>query len=187
MVAALGWGPLARALGGIAAAIGLGALFGLPYCVAFAITVALPAWWLGHLALLGRPVDRHGTWQRRRAGRASARMVSGRPRPALDRGLCRADHDRCVADARHRRRHHHRVASQCAACMRSSCALTGTPTGEIDQLVDCARDDRGGCRHRSSPMMTLTLNLWLAAKITATSGRLQPPWPDVTSAASCRR
>src|SRR3954454_15378979 len=56
MVAALGWGPLAATIGGIAAASGLGLLFGLPYCVAFVVTVALPAWWLGHLALLGRPV-----------------------------------------------------------------------------------------------------------------------------------
>src|SRR3954464_2654353 len=57
MVAALGWGPLGASIGGIAAAIGLGAIFGLPYCIAFALTVALPAWWLGHLALLGRPVS----------------------------------------------------------------------------------------------------------------------------------
>ena len=56
MVAALGWGPLSATIGGIAAAIGLGAIFGLPYCIAFVVTVALPAWWLGHLALLGRPV-----------------------------------------------------------------------------------------------------------------------------------
>src|SRR6478735_11376416 len=54
MVAAIGWGPLSAAIGGIAATIGLGALFGLPYCIAFAITVALPAWWLGHLVLLSR-------------------------------------------------------------------------------------------------------------------------------------
>src|SRR5258706_7204999 len=32
-------------------------------------------------------------------------------------------------------------------------------------------------------MMTLTLNLWLAARITATSGRLHRPWPDLKSAA----
>jgi len=32
-------------------------------------------------------------------------------------------------------------------------------------------------------MMTLTLNLWLAAKIMATSGRLHRPWPDLKSAA----
>src|ERR1700709_971018 len=56
MVAALGWGPLCATIGGIAAATGLGAIFGIPYCIAFVLTVALPAWWLGHLALLGRPV-----------------------------------------------------------------------------------------------------------------------------------
>src|SRR5476649_1281351 len=61
MVAALGWGPLAATVGGIAAASGLGAIFGLPYCIAFALMVALPAWWLGHLALLGRPVDNSGS------------------------------------------------------------------------------------------------------------------------------
>src|SRR3954462_11429590 len=56
MVTALGWGPLDATIGGIPAAVGLGAMFGLPYCIAFVLTVALPAWWLGHLALLGRPV-----------------------------------------------------------------------------------------------------------------------------------
>ena len=72
MVAALGWGPLSATIGGIAAAIGLGAIFGLPYCIAFAVTVALPAWWLGHLALLGRPIDqRHLVGQWRRAGCAA--------------------------------------------------------------------------------------------------------------------
>src|SRR5215204_695703 len=60
MVAAIGWGPLGAAIGGISATIGLGVLFGLPYCIAYAITVALPAWWLGHLAMLGRPVDNAG-------------------------------------------------------------------------------------------------------------------------------
>ena len=54
MVAGLGWGPIAATIGGIAAASGLGLMFGLPYCIAFVLTVALPAWWLGHLALLGR-------------------------------------------------------------------------------------------------------------------------------------
>src|SRR5436190_20964342 len=57
MVAALGWGPTGAAIGGIAAGTGLGAIFGLPYLMAFILTVALPAWWLGHLALLGRPVS----------------------------------------------------------------------------------------------------------------------------------
>src|SRR5882724_5626336 len=49
MVAALGWGPLAAAIGGMAAALSVGALFCVAHCVAFALAVALPAWWLGHL------------------------------------------------------------------------------------------------------------------------------------------
>src|SRR4030081_1982277 len=61
MMAALGWGPLSATIGGISAAIGLGAIFGLPYCIAFAVTVALPAWWLGHLVLLGRPLPHTGS------------------------------------------------------------------------------------------------------------------------------
>src|SRR5438445_6896984 len=56
MVAALGWGPISATIGGIVAATGLGAIFGLPYCIAFAVTIALPAWWLVHLALLARPM-----------------------------------------------------------------------------------------------------------------------------------
>ena len=85
MVAAIGWGPLSATIGGIAAAIGLGAIFGLPYCIAFVVTVALPAWWLGHLALAGAAADRrHLAGQRCVAGRARSGMVSGRPHPALD-------------------------------------------------------------------------------------------------------
>src|SRR4051794_17166706 len=56
MVAALGWGPLAATIGVIPAASALGLVFGLPYFIAFVVTLALPAWWLGLLALLGRPV-----------------------------------------------------------------------------------------------------------------------------------
>ena len=85
MVAALGWGPLSATIGGIARSDGLGAIFGLPYCIAFVVTVALPAWWLGHLALLGRPIDRRRLVEQRcLAGGARSGMVSGRPHPALD-------------------------------------------------------------------------------------------------------
>ena len=85
MVAALGWGPLSASIGGIAAAIGLGAIFGLPYCIAFVIMVALPAWWLGHLALLGRPMATGAPSDNGAAPVApDSGMVSGRPHPALD-------------------------------------------------------------------------------------------------------
>ena len=76
MVAAIGWGPLSATIGGIAAATGLGAIFGLPYCIAFAVMVALPAWWLGHLALLGRPVA-HQRFAGQRRSRRLRRIWNG--------------------------------------------------------------------------------------------------------------
>ncbi|MBV9532640.1 MAG: hypothetical protein JO283_16660, partial [Bradyrhizobium sp.] len=55
MVVAIGWGPVWAAMGGIVAAIGLGATFGFADFIAYAIAVAMPACWLGRLCLLGRP------------------------------------------------------------------------------------------------------------------------------------
>ena len=90
MVAAIGWGPLSAAIGGVAAAIGLGVLFGLPYCHRLCVTVGAA----GLVARPSRPARPAGgrmprlpaTAPRRRARRG---MVSGRPHAALDRRLCR--------------------------------------------------------------------------------------------------
>ena len=180
MVAALGWGPLAATIGGIAAASGLGLMFGLPYCIAFVVTVALPAWWLGHLALLGRPIADPGSRQRRRACRACHGMVSGRPHPALDRRLCDADHDRRHADARHRRRDDHGVA-ETRPDANSRRPRNAAPSGDTERWVS-ALAIIAPAAAAIVAMMTLTLNLWLAGKITATSGRLHRPWPDLKSA-----
>ena len=51
-------------------------------------------------------------------------------------------------------------------------------TGEIEQWID-ALVTIAPAAAAIVAMMTLTLNLWLAARITATSGRLHRPWPDL--------
>src|SRR6201995_2769958 len=56
LVIALGWGPLSATIASAAASFALAAIFGIPYGIGYVISVALPAWWLGHLLLLGRPV-----------------------------------------------------------------------------------------------------------------------------------
>jgi Predicted membrane protein (DUF2232) len=174
MVAALGWGPLSATIGGIAAAIGLGAIFGLPYGVAFAVTVALPAWWLGHLALLGRPLPASPAptanpvpleWYP--VGRillwiavfatittSATLLAMGSDGPAITRTM------RSMVTS-------FLVAAGVAATDRG-----------IDTLVTIAP-----AAAALVAMMTLTLNLYLAAKITATSGRLHRPWPDLKTAA----
>src|ERR1700730_7225649 len=57
-----------------------------------------------------------------------------------------------------------------------------TLTGETDQLID-ALVTIAPAAAAIFATTTLTLNVWLAAKITATSGRLHRPWPDLNSAA----
>jgi hypothetical protein len=173
MVAALGWGPLSATIGGIAAATSLAAIFGPPYGLAFAVTIALPAWWLGHLALLGRP-------------------LAANPAPAADplplewypvgRILLWIAVFATVT-----------TAATLLAMGSDGPAITATMRAAVTsflQAAGVAATERGvdalvtiaPAAAAVVAIMTLTLNLWLAAKITATSGRLHRPWPDLKSA-----
>ncbi|UPK39715.1 hypothetical protein IVB18_22315 [Bradyrhizobium sp. 186] len=180
MVASIGWGPLCASIGGIGAAIGLGALFGVPYCIAFAVTVALPAWWLGHLALLSRPaasitpaaateppvepgiewypVGRILLWI---AGFATLTTIAA----LLTLGT---DADSIIDTLRR-------------GLMRILRATDPQAAGEAGPFVD-ALVRIAPAAATIVAMMTLTLNLWLSAKVTATSGRLRRPWPDLMTA-----
>jgi hypothetical protein len=180
MMAALGWGPLSATIGGIAAAIGLGAIFGLPYCIAFVITVALPAWWLGHLALLGRPIDN---------GAASGNGASP-VAPALEwypvgRILLWITAFAALTTMAALLTLGTDAAAITGALRRGLLRIIGprdaAPTGEAEQWID-ALVTIAPAAAAIVAMMTLTLNVWLAAKITATSGRLHRPWPDLKSA-----
>lgn len=175
MVACLGWGPITASIGGIAAASSLGLLFGMPYLAAFVLAVALPAWWLGHLALLGRPVS------------AGTPAVNGAPAIApvtewypigrlmlwtagfaalttmaalLTLGF---DGDTIVASLKR-------------ALMRIMEQRSGS--SDMDQVVT-ALVAIAPSAAAIVAISTLTLNLWLAGRIAATSGRLPRPWPDL--------
>jgi hypothetical protein len=180
MVAALGWGPLAATIGGIAAASGLGLMFGLPYCIAFAIMAALPAWWLGHLALLGRPIAGPG------AGNGAVQAAPAMEWYPVGRillwiatfavlttaaALLTLGTDAEIITGTLRR-----------GLLRLLSPRDGTsPSDKIEQVIN-ALVFIAPSAAAIVFMMTLTLNLWLAAKITATSGRLRRPWPDLKSA-----
>src|SRR6202000_1328945 len=60
MVIALGWGPLSAAIASAAASFALASIFGIPSGIGYVIGVALPAWWLGHLAVLVRAAPSSG-------------------------------------------------------------------------------------------------------------------------------
>ena len=174
MVAALGWGPLGATIGGIAAATVLGTIFGLPYCIAFVLATALPAWWLGHLALLGRPLAA-GTQPANDAaalewypvGRILLWIVIFATIMTTAMLLTMGSDGPSITGT---------MRSAWAHLLES---VDVTPTDrKLDALVTIAP-----AAAVILVTMTLTLNLWLAAKITATSGRLHRPWPDLRSAA----
>jgi hypothetical protein len=175
MVAALGWGPLAATIGGIGAATGLGAIFGLPFCIAFVLMMALPAWWLGHLGLLGRPIA-NGT----SSGNGAAPVVPALEWYPVGRILLW-------------------ISGFAVLITMASLLTLGTDAAAITQTLRTGLLQILGPRvtasgdeimqridtwvaiapavGANSTMTMLTLNFWLAAKITATSGRLHRPWP----------
>jgi hypothetical protein len=176
MVAAIGWGPLCAAIGGLAATAALGAIFGLPLCAAFAIGVALPGWWLGHLVLLGRPAVDHSTpaaapdsqdleWYP--VGRILLWIVAFATLATFALLLTRGGDAVSIMESLK-----HDLEQLLAAF-----AITAD-----DQVIDALVAIMPICAVIGS-FVVLTLNLWLAAKIAATSGRLRRPWPDLRTTA----
>ena len=181
MVAAIGWGSLSAIIGGIGAAIGLGAIFGLPHGIAFVVMVALPAWWLGHLALLGRPVT-NGTSSGNGALPVAPDLewypigsillwLSGFATLITVAALLSLGPDfASVTDALRR--------GWLLILSRRDAAATGGTEQLVDALVTITP-----AAAAMGFMIMLSLNLWLAAKIAATSGRLHRPWPDLKNTA----
>lgn len=177
MVAAIGWGPLCATIGGIGASTVLGSIFGLPYCITFAIAVALPAWWLGHLALLGRPT----------ANGVPSSDGAGPVAPVLEwypvgRILLWISVSAALTTTVALLALGTDAVSITSGLRRGLLMMIGpsdaTATGEIEQLVSTlVKIMPAGAA--IGAMMMLTLNLWLAAKTTAMSGRLHRPWPDL--------
>ncbi len=176
MVSALSWGPLCASIGGIVAATGLGAIFGLPYCISFALMVAVPAWWLGHLAMLGRvataPADMSGTadqivWYP--VGRILLWIAGFAALTTIAALLTLGTEASAITDAL-------RQFLLRLTMLRGSAPVSDAEQWIIDALVNIAPPMAA-----MIAMPTLAINLWLAGKITATSGRLHRPWPDLMS------
>lgn len=172
MVAALGWGPVYAAIGGIAAAVGLGAIFGFSYCIAFVVAVALPAWWLGHLVLLGRPTadaETSGptpTLEWYPLGRLLLWIAALATLTTFSALLTLGTDAATITDILHK------------ALARILNSADAPVAAETDQLID-AMIKIAPAAAAMFAVMTLGFNLWLAGKITVTSGRLRRPWPDL--------
>lgn len=179
MVASIGWGPLAGAIGGIAAACGIALLFGLPYAISYVLMAALPAWWLSHLIMLGRPVENAAP-----AGNGATPAAPAMEWYPPGRLLLWIAGFGCITtlaaliplgtDA-----------AEVAASMREG-LLAALKARGLEASADMERVVH--LLVAAVPafmvmgiMKMLTINLWLAGKIVATSGRLNRSWPDIRS------
>lgn len=178
LVTALGWGPLAATVGGIAAAIGLGLAIGYAYMIAFALWAALPAWWLGHLILLGRPVALPAVSANPGDMQALEWYPTGRILlwiAAFASLITMGTLLTLGSDAE----------TIQAALRRGLMRMFGTRVAEAEgaQGLGNLMAFIAPAAGTLGTMIALTLNVWLAAKIARTSGRLNRPWPDIRSIA----
>lgn len=175
MLAAIAWGPLCGALGGLVATLVIAGALSPPLALGYGLAFALPAWWLGHLAMLGRPVadgaDGNDTtppqveWYP--LGRillwiaALATLLTAGSLYSLGSDAS------AISDAM--RRGFAKILSLVSeTTVTENDPRVGLMVAVIPVLV------------AASQMATLTLNLWLAAKVAAVSGRLHRPWPDLS-------
>lgn len=171
MVVAIGWSPFHASLGGIAAGTTLGLLFGFNYLAVFVLTIALPAWWLGYLTMLARaaPPGEKAAVEWYPPGRLLLWIAVFASLTAVAALLTLGIDSATISEAMRR------------ALSRMMGAVPPDASASpklIDALVAIAP-----AAAAVATIATLSLNLWLAGRIAATSGRLRRSWPDLTRTA----
>ena len=178
MIAGLGWSHWAAMTAALAGALGLGAVFGTVFLLAFAAGAGFPAWWLGYLAMLARPVAAtNGSGQ----GAASFEwyppgrlvvwaavlgvlvVIVAIPNFGIDADSFRAG----LRDALN-------------AIMRVNSGTPARAGSNTERLLEILVN---AIPPAAAVLATITnlLNLWLAARIVKFSGRLARPWPQLSS------
>jgi hypothetical protein len=178
LIAGLGWSHWAGMVAAVTAALGLSAILGFYFFTAFLIGVGLPAWWLGYLTLLARPISASGNG----AGPAGVewypigRLVLwaaiigaiivvvavpnfGTDKESFQAGL-RSAFERAI-----------QIQAPTDAPAPSS-------RQDVERLIDILVV---AIPPAAAVLATLinVFNLWLAGRIVKVSGRLRRPWPDL--------
>jgi hypothetical protein len=179
MIAAIGWSHVAALVAALVAASSLAAVFGHVLLLAFLLGVGLPAWWLGYLALLARPVATP-------AGEALEWYPVGRlvlwaallgalivmvaiPNFGLDAESFRAGLRRVFERV---------LRAQTGTAADAPLQLPGiSDSGRVLDLLVVLIPPA------AAVLSTLTslVNLWLAGVIVRFSGRLKRPWPQISA------
>jgi hypothetical protein len=174
LIAALGWSHLAGLVAAVSAAAGLGLVLGLPLFLAFLVGIGLPAWWLGYLALLARPVANNGAGQLEwyPVGRlvfwsaiiGALLVLVAVPTLGTDKESFQAG-----------------LRSAIERPFRAQKPGQTLPVGvDVERMIDFLVSVIPAMSAILATMLN-TFNLWLAGRIVVVSGRLRRPWPDLSS------
>jgi hypothetical protein len=170
MIAALGWNHWAGLLASLIAAALLGFIFGLYFFAAFLAGIGVPAWWLGYLAMLGRPAPPgtggHLEWY------PPGRLILW---AALLGALVVAV--ALVALGADEETIHAALRTAIAAMLPPEAAGEEVPPpGVIDLFASVMPPVAAVIAALVPPC-----NLWLAGHVVLLSGRLRRPWPDIAT------
>ncbi len=167
LVAALGWGSATALVGGVVTCGAIGLILSPSYMTVFAVTVALPAWWLGRLAMLARSTPQAGggsALQWYPPGRLVLWIAAFASLTTIAALLTLGTDAATVNETlKH-------------GLTRILSAADGTEATDADVLVTVLVAIAPAAATLVT-MAALVLNLWLAARIAQTSGRLTRPWP----------
>jgi len=179
MIAGLGWSHWAALIAALTGALALAVAFGPVFFFSFLAGAGLPAWWLGYLAMLARPLGNGGAaalewyppgrlvvWAAVLGGLV---VVVAIPNFGFDAESFRAGLRQALT-------HILRVDTE----VPTNAPLTTSGVSNTSRLVDFLV---AAIPPAAAVLATITnvLNLWLAARIVTFSGLLKRPWPPLAA------
>jgi hypothetical protein len=173
LIVALGWNHWAGLFAAAAAAVSLALAIDGFYFLAFLISVGLPAWWLGYLALLARPAGEAEEIEWYPPGRLVVWAAALGALVVLI-GLSQIGTDEATIRDTLRRAIDSMLRTQMSVPAGKTLDLPGFANPDVLAMV---------LPPAAAALTTMTqlLNLWLAGRIVRISGRLRRPWPEFAS------
>jgi hypothetical protein len=183
MIVALGWSHWAGLIAASVAAAMLGAVFGKLLFAIFLVLAGAPAWWLGYLALLGRPIANGGSAQMEWYPPGRLVLWAALFGAAITTGalmMVWGDETAIRQSLRSALDLIPPAGPDGPALPRVSPQASDAENADL--LVDIMVQILPPVAAVTAAL-TQTANLWLAGLVVRLSGRLQRPWPDLTALA----
>jgi hypothetical protein len=208
-IVALGWSHWAGLTAALTAAAMLGGAFGPLFLAMFLTSIGVPAWWLGYLALLGRPIANGGAAQMEwyppgrlvlwaafigatvtAVGLATLGGDEATIRQSLKGALDQVLHFQTAAPGDNVQQLPGAPAEevplpepQIRGSERPAPQVSAPPAGgteETERVVDLLVQILPPAAAVITAL-TQIANLWLGGLVVRLSGRLRRPWPDLTA------